>query len=1049
MAAVLDALAPYVTKLIADIVEEEVSMLLGVSEEITELGGKTETMEAYMADAERRHVNDVRVQKWVSKLKSALYEATDVLELCQLDTEEAQEKKAPGCLQPLLFCLRNPSVAHGLGDRIKKLNASLDSIHKEMADFEFVKLDAYKLRTPRCDAAAHSRTTTSLLDESAVVGDAIEVETKAVVQELLDDEPAIKVVSITGPGGMGKTTLVKNILNDKEIQEEFSSKIWLSVTEKYNARDLLSSAITLAAGGEKDPRGNQEVLTHILVNTLSAGKFLLVMDDVWSNMPWADVLQSPVLKAGHRQPGSRVIITARNQHLVKDMGAAYCLRHVKPLSDEDAWSLLKKQLPDVGGERALDRLKDIGIEIIRNCDGLPLAIKAIGGLLRMKRATEHEWKVVLHDPSWKTDITHTDLNSALRLSYEDLSPAVKQCFLYFSLIPKGFYMARGDVIGMWNVEGFLEMSPSIEGRWKEMEGIGISYYQDLIARNLIEPEGEDYGQGPRCAMHDIIRSFARYMAKEEALVNGSGQISSLVSSPKLRHLCIEGTESESNSEASIVPDWSSIFEKQEFLRSLIICDRMKFERNTSDCWFSRFPSLRVIFLFESESDRFLWSLGKLKHLRFLLLWRTDVSRLPDEIGKMRFLEHIHIQKCGNFDGQIPSSMLKLERLRYLSIVQDTNFTVPKGFSGLTSLRMLRDFPVQIDEKWCSLQEVGSLSLLRTLELGNLGVVPSSSLAAMAKIRDKEQLRSLTLRCYVSDDEGPNIDEVTEEDFQQVEEVFNELCPPPQLQELYIRGYIGCRLPRCMCTPDPGVSSSMDFNSLTNLVLSHLPFCRELPNGLCRLPSLETLDIFFALAVRCIGAEFQRLQTGGSSNDIMAARMSFPRLQSLDLSGLPKWEEWEWEEEDHDSIAMPSLHKLNIRKCKLGCLPAGLASILRRLDLKELVLDDIAEIAAVENFTSVVMLDVRSCPSLKMIRGFPRMQRVYITGPALDTVELCDQDMKTLPEYLRGLKPRILRVYRCHQELADLLSAGSDDDSSSAQYRAEMDKVQQCVKFVVL
>jgi hypothetical protein len=43
------------------------------------------------------------------------------------------------------------------------------------------------------------------------------------------------------------------------------------------------------------------------------------------------------------------------------------------------------------------------MKIVRNCDGLPLAIKAIGGLLRTKGATEHEWRGVLHDPAWKMD----------------------------------------------------------------------------------------------------------------------------------------------------------------------------------------------------------------------------------------------------------------------------------------------------------------------------------------------------------------------------------------------------------------------------------------------------------------------------------------------------------------------------------------------------------------------------------------------------------------------------------------------------------------------
>lgn len=358
MAAVLDALAPYVKKLITDMAEEEVSMLLGVPDEITKLGIKVENLEAYVADAERRRIDDVRVQRWVSKLKGALYDATNILELCHLDAEERREKarsgsccgtmeeRAPGCLLPLLFCLRNPCFAHRMGDRIKQLNANLDDIRKEMTDFGFVKLDAYQLWRQPSESTSHSRATTSLLDDTAVVGDAIEADTKSLVQELLTTESGVKVVSITAAGGMGKTTLARKIFNDEAIKSEFGRKIWLSVTERYDPDKLLGTAIT-QAGGEEDPHGDKQVLTQTLCTTLSsAGKFLMVLDDVWSHEAWSHVLRSPIIEAGRKQLGSRVIITTRNEGLVKEMGVdTYCLHRVKPLFNEDAWSLLKKQLP--------------------------------------------------------------------------------------------------------------------------------------------------------------------------------------------------------------------------------------------------------------------------------------------------------------------------------------------------------------------------------------------------------------------------------------------------------------------------------------------------------------------------------------------------------------------------------------------------------------------------------------------------------------------------------------------------------------------------------
>ena len=137
MAAVLDAMVPYVKNLIAGMAEEEVNMLLGVSGEITKLEDNTESIKAFLADAERRRITEQSVQRWVNKLKDAMYDATDILDLCQLEADKRREsedgcmdEKAPSCCQSLLFCLRNPVFAHKIGSRIKELNQRLDDIRK-------------------------------------------------------------------------------------------------------------------------------------------------------------------------------------------------------------------------------------------------------------------------------------------------------------------------------------------------------------------------------------------------------------------------------------------------------------------------------------------------------------------------------------------------------------------------------------------------------------------------------------------------------------------------------------------------------------------------------------------------------------------------------------------------------------------------------------------------------------------------------------------------------------------------------------------------------
>uniref|UniRef100_A0ACD5WPV0 Uncharacterized protein n=1 Tax=Avena sativa TaxID=4498 RepID=A0ACD5WPV0_AVESA len=248
------------------------------------------------------------------------------------------------------------------------------------------------------------------------------------------------------------------------------------------------------------------------------------------------------------------------------------------------------------------------------------------------------------------------------------------------------------------------------------------------------------------------------------------------------------------------------------------------------------------------------------------------------------------------------------------------------------------------------------------------------------ISNKKSLVYLELHCY-RDDENVGMGEekqTIEEEGQRIEEVFNGLCPPPSLEDLFLSRYFGRRPPIWMQAP-----SAAAFKSLRFIDLFGLPKCNQLPNGLCVMLNLEDIWIRHAPSIEVVGPDFQSLASGDGG---AVVTRPFPKLKKLVLGNLPRWKEWDWEEEQGKAMAMPSLEELSIISCKLSRLPQGLASHNRH-NLRTLYLYGLSVLASVENFPSVVQFDVLYCPELKKISGFSKLRKISIDGcPKLELLE---------------------------------------------------------------
>ncbi|KAL6637114.1 hypothetical protein ACP70R_024686 [Stipagrostis hirtigluma subsp. patula] len=1031
-AAVLNAFASKLVGILMGMAKEEVEMLLGVPGEITKLEARLKDVSCMLADAESTRIRSSAVERWVRELKDAMYDVDDILDLCKI-MEGGEDptagtastpKAAPRCWSiPTPSCFRNQVAAHQIGRKIKALNQRILDIKERGSLFEFIRQeirssDHSTSRAAKSVSDVDRMSTPNNIRSDDVVGEKIKKDKKKIVDLLfkVHDDPLVSknnvIVScaLIGAGGIGKSTLAGLVFDDSKVKENFKSRIWLSINKQVDPIGLLQRVIS-ALGCKYDGYvGDKALLECALREAVRHKKFLLVLDDVWtdSEHAWSNVLRVPLNDGA---PGSRVLVTTRSEEVALKMEAQDHHR-VEKLEEEDAWVLLKKQVVyNESSEREVDRLKDIGMKIVKRCDGLPLAIKVLGGHLRKINKTRHAWTKVSDHVAWSISSLDKNINQAVHLSYEELPPHLKQCFVCCSLIPKEELIRPGDIVQLWIAEGYVNDEKSS----KLPEDLGFEYYQELVWSNLLEPSKGSHGSA--CTMHDVVRSFAQYIIEDEGILvvsEAEGQdLNITLRTSKLRHLSISNKAVE----------WDAL-QKQVSLRTLMLFGSTMVE--LKDSW-NTLSCLRVLYLDNVNLVEQPDSICRLKHLRCLSLSGTSVSTIPQAIGDLKFLQAIDLVGCKNIS-QLPDSILKLQKLRLLNVRGTKIASVPRGFGKLKDLVILTGFPAHSDdcaEGWCSLEELGSLSKLKILDIIGLEKACSGSMAAKAKLCSKHHLTELNLKFASRLGDNGEVEDISKEEQEQNEEVLSNLCPPTCIEQLVIKGYSGRGLP-------PWARAMSRFDGLRRFALEGYPYCKQLPIALGELPSLEYFWVERAPCIEKIGHD---LLLPSSRTGTGVDRAAFPKLKRLGFEDMLGWTEWEWEQEIK---AMTALEGLMISNCKLKHLPPGLAHHAARLT--HLDLRNALHLVSVENFLSLVELKLSDNPRLERIRNCPSLQDIIIFNcpglklledlPPLESIGWKDLEAETLPPYLGEAKVNKLNVY-CSLSLLNLISL--QDDSSGSEW----------------
>ncbi|KAF8730697.1 hypothetical protein HU200_016556 [Digitaria exilis] len=658
------------------------------------------------------YLTDELVKSWIAEVRKVAYRVEDVVDkynyhLLQLEEEGFLKKYfVKGTHYAIVFS----EIADQLTEIEKEIQQVMQMKDQWLQQSQLVP-DQEQLTEIERQRSQDSFP--EFVKDDDLVG--IEENRKLLTGWLYSEDQDNTVITVSGMGGLGKSTLVTNVYEREKVN--FPVHAWIVVSQIYTVESLLRKLLWKI--GHMEPPIPVEIdkmdvhdLKEEIKKKLHSRKCLIVLDDVWEQDVYFKIRD-----AFQNLQESRIIITTRKDHVGAIASSDHHLE-LQPLCGSDAFELFcRRAFHNKKDHNCPGELQEIATKIVERCHGLPLAIVTIGSLLS-SRSQINIWNQTYNQ--LRSELSTNDhVRAILNVSYHDLSGDLRNCFLYCSLFPEDHPMSRETLVRLWVAEGFV-----LKKEKNTPEEVAEGNLMELIHRNMLDVvDYDELGRVSTCRMHDIIRDLALSVAKEEKY-DSAAEYGELIQVEKnVRRLSLCGWN------VNTAPKV-----KFRFLRTLVAHGINSPSPDIVSSILSQSTYLTVLELQDSEITEVPAFIGNLFNLRYIGLRRTRVNSLPESIEKLLNLQTLDIKQTQI--EKLPRSIVKVKKLRHLladrfADEKQSEFRyfigveAPKGLWNLEELQTLETVQASKDLA----EQLKRLMQLRSIWIDNVSSDDCASLFA--------------------------------------------------------------------------------------------------------------------------------------------------------------------------------------------------------------------------------------------------------------------------------------------------------------------------------